>query len=494
MDKSDPDNEGEECKEVTYKKVTYDLFINNIRAIIFHNNVGILCFELENHIHRSVEAIKHINDYGRRINLPFVYNGETSHALTAEEISILGDRVVFRDFGEKAIDSFKNSENAPVNKDGTDKTGFINIIPPIYNLINRLLHGCRYVPVLDDRMFVCCMICDNALSKKVKPERRASDIIGELAQKETVWSCKDDLYIDPALSRELYSIAFIDSGPATCQSSDMREKLLRRCVYDRWRDYGTIDVITHHSLIRITGEHNKEKCDILDSVINPFLSQYVTLAIGALIQRASILQLSKRCAEISEDYFFLRETRNNLNADKKRNADKSDDEAIEKSIKDLKREYVYAQSNIFLNQLTVQEQGVEEFDMLKRELYIDDSLEKLDRTVNCIYDFTTEFAEEEENRFLSAITKIGLPLALMQVLSAFLSFNFLSGKTSWLQALGFGALLAFSVLISWFGINLYIPRINSKKRVLFRNLVLAVCIACAAFCVIGFVFALYNHP
>ena len=166
----------------------------------------------------------------------------------------------------------------------------------------------------------------------------------------------------------------------------MREALLRRCVYSRWRDWGTFDVITHHSLVRLTGAWD----GLRDSVINPFLTQYTVMAAGALLQRATAMKLSEECADISSAYFNGNET-----------------EALNDRILRLKRAYVYAQNNIFLNHFTAQEQGIDEFDMMRSEMYIKDSLKNLSYKVNGIYDFATASAEEEENHLLNMLTYFG---------------------------------------------------------------------------------------
>ena len=158
----------------------------------------------------------------------------------------------------------------------------------------------------------------------------------------------------------------------------MREEILKRCIDSRWRDWGTIDVITHHSLIRITGG---VEVDIVDSVVNPFLIQYVYLAIGALVQRATILSLSAESAAISNKYLS-----------------KDFSEELNNELKNLKKKYVYAQNNIFLHELTVQEQGVEEFDMLKNELYIDNSLENLNNKIDGLYGYVKEYSDDKRAR------------------------------------------------------------------------------------------------
>ena len=407
----------------------FRLVVDNIRATVFSNiNIAIFQLEVENHNYCSLSDVKKINEYGRRINLPFVAKKDEIHPLVADSITLLGDTVDFHDFGVQSLKRYKAKDDEN------------DIIPPILKLIRELLpDSTEFHPVIDDRMFVCCLVRDEKFSTEMKSVIVNADDI--------VTSVGKDIYTDRNLSNRLYALAFIDAASSSCQSPEMREALLKRCVYSRWRDWGTIDVVTHHSLIRITGEYE----GIKDSVINPFLTQYITMAAGVLLQRATILQLSNECSDIAKKYF----------------EDKSDgkkcDKKLDEKIKKLKREYVYAQNNIFLNQFTVQEQGIDEFDMLKNEMYIDDSLKNLDDKINSIYDFTTEYSENEENSLLNALTKIGLPLSLIQALTVIISFACFSDNTR-LQIICLVIVFLASILISFVYFKLHKKHLFEKIK------------------------------
>ena len=367
-------------KDCTYKIVKenteYVLDVNAVRAILFEGNIGVLMIELENTKYQSIEAVNKINEYGRRINLPYIGNG-TSHALVANKITFLGE-----------TEDFVAKGNDIISRDNIDdlKDGYI--MKPVEKLLDELLpqHG-KIIPVLDDRMFVCCMVRDSKLSNEL--------------------SSGKDIYLDRELSQKIYALSFIDADWASCQSVEMREEILKRCIDSRWRDWGTIDVITHHSLIRITGG---VEVDIVDSVVNPFLIQYVYLAIGALVQRATILSLSAESAAISNKYLS-----------------KDFSEELNNELKNLKKKYVYAQNNIFLHELTVQEQGVEEFDMLKNELYIDNSLENLNNKIDGLYGYVKEYSDDKRARLERESDKkedrkfniLGVFLALMFIIEPF---------------------------------------------------------------------------
>ena len=268
------------------------------------------------------------------------------------------------------------------------------VMKPIRRLVTELMTAkageeLRISPVIDDRMFVCCLVRNQPVIEALTANG-ADDY--------------DHIYTDEKLSKSLYALGFIDADGVTCHNRTQREEILRRCVYARWRDFsidgaisGTVDVITHHSFVRITNGSAP------DYVINPFLTQYVYMAIGALMQRAAMLWLSNESTVLSE--LHLRTYKSG-----RITKEFADD------LRMLRKKYVYAQNNIFLHHLTAQEQGVEEFDILKNELYVEATLEKLDKKIDAIYNFTEEYVEREENKLLNMIAYIGLSLALINLI------------------------------------------------------------------------------
>ena len=392
----------------------YDLDVNEVRVILFEGNIGVLILELENTKYTSLQAVKHINEYGRRINLPYIGDGQSPHALVADKITFLGKT---EDFVQKGKDILSKG-NMDQFKDGY-------IMEPVKNLLDELLpqHG-KIIPVLDDRMFVCCMVRDGKLSQDIENGK--------------------DFYLDKDFSQKIYALSFIDATDASCQGVEMREEILKRCTDSRWRDWGTIDVITHHSLVRITG--GVEKDYIVPSVVNPFLIQYVYLAIGALVQRATILSLSAESAEISEEY-----SNDGFSGE------------LDKKLRKLKKKYVYAQNNIFLHELTVQEQGVEEFDMLKNELYIKDSLENLNNKIDGLYGFVKEYSDDKEDRKFNVM---GVFLALMFIFEPMSIIIANNSNENIIQAWWWAGIpMAFIAIVTLAGFGLYtFKRIWRKCR------------------------------
>ena len=406
----DPESE-ESDYVITRAGEEFRLKTTKVFAVMYGESVGVLGIALENRDYPDEKFqeelnVNKINEFGRRINLPYLSDG--THNLAADKISFFGSTEDFKE----TTKNIRNNTISPTK-------GYV--MSPIRKLVTELMKASDgkeliITPVIDDRMFVCSLI----------PNQQFIETLAERDDKPY-----DFIYTDTEISKSLYAIGYIDSGSATCQNKEMREKLLRNSVYARWRDLsfggetaGTVDLITHHSFVRITNGSAPEY------VINSFLTQYVYMAIGALMQRATILWLSDESALLWEEY-----------SDGKQKHTKK----FTVKLYDLRKKYIYAQNNIFLDQLTVQEQGVDEFTMLKNELYIDTSLEKLEKKIDSVYHYTEEYVEREENRLLNMITIIGLPLAVINLIVdvAGLSVIFSLGIDIWYIPLAFWSSIAF---------------------------------------------------
>lgn len=404
----------------------FRLKTTKVFAVMHGENVGVLGIALENRAYPDEKFqeklnINKINEFGRRINLPYLT--DDTHSLVADSISFFGET---EDFRETTKD-IRSKKISPTE-------GYV--MRPIRRFITELMEACDgreliITPVIDDRMFVCSLVRNQSFIEALSPQSPKP---------------YDFIYTDPEISKSLYALGYIDADSATCQNQDMRERLLRNSVYARWRDArfdkqnaGTIDVITHHSFVRITNG------GALDHIINSFLTQYVYMAIGALIQRATILWISNESARLSEDYMI---------------GEKTNTKKFTSKLIALRKKYVYAQNNIFLDQLAVQEQGVDEFTLLKRELYIDTSLDKLEKKIDSIYHFTEEYVEREENHLLNMITFIGLPLAVINLIvdAAGLSIIYSLQIDSWFVSLAFWLSIAITAFSIGYGIFSIIKR------------------------------------
>ena len=212
-------------------------------------------------------------------------------------------------------------------------------------------------PCVDDRMFVCCLVRDDDYSDKIKKFNKNKGEYNYLSE------CYDRE--EKGLDIDLYKLLYVEKD-ASCQSATMRHELLKRSVYDRWIDWGTIHGVTHHSLICLTSAYE----GIINSVINPFLTQYVQIAVLTVVQRAVILLLSDEAAEVANGFA-------------------GEDEITQEEIKSIERlqaRYVTAQNQLLLSEVTAQEQGVEIYEMLQEQLYIKKNMDDLHSEIGNLRD------------------------------------------------------------------------------------------------------------
>ena len=413
----------------------FTLDINNIRMHVYDSGVAILILELENNEkkHESLDAVNKINEYGRRINLPFITPGG-SHPVCADriEIKFCGNDYQHEDYME-TLNNFNNDFDnyrtqmsldfimQPIQKlidgGGEDNDGYEVTTKPGNAEENQKKLFIR--PCVDDRMFVCCLVASEALSKEIKglnaegysflhgwDKRLRANLEGEVVDgnggihSDYMEGWADETY----LANRLYKFLFIEKD-VTCQNTEMKKELLRESIYRRWIDTGTLYATTHHSLMCIAHPQ------VEDSVIVPFLTEYIQLAILVLAQRATILAISGEAAAVANGLVGENITPEQI-------------EEIEK----LQAKYVKVQNQLFLTEATVQEQGVELYGKIKEHLYIGTNKAELDGQMSNIRDVANisndrlERKNDDQLNFMLAVVSVfALILAVLQVAPAFCS-------------------------------------------------------------------------
>ena len=428
----------------------FKLVVNDIQLLLFGDDMGLLTFELENREHdqRNLAAVNCINDYGRRVNLAYLSNARDEntnriiHPITADSIKLQSNGLVDcdchyqpQDFLGKLASSFDDDglSTNPAYVRGTLKMRYT--APHVRDLLSypndpntRKLGPEDISPIIDDRMFVCCIVCD----EKFGDECRQYDMSGaSCLQSELqphagrgnyhyLTSC-DYGDSDTNTSCKLYRLLFVEKD-TSCQSRTMRRKLLERCIYDRWIDYGTLHGVSHHAIICVTGSPAKYP-PIQASVINPFLTIYTEIAKIVLLQRACILSLSNQVSSLAQLFYAeSQKKQNSLN-----------------EIQSLQERFVQLQSSLFLSEITTAEQGIEIYQMLENEMYVTENSKKLDAQLHNLYELANlqgEQAEENRARKLErAVAAFGIPalfLTIVQTLYPMFFDRKLHGTAPWI--------------------------------------------------------------
>ncbi|WP_418626983.1 hypothetical protein [Anaerosinus sp.] len=333
---------------------SYLLNVYAIRLQVYDNNVAILIIEstYDGNGGTGEKVIKEINQYGRRIRMPFIppalVDGETAKSL---ELYIGDDKPLKDDFSEQLSKNCQGETPQLLfipefilrlfDYGGSDKWA-------IYSKSESLSPSatCKFIiqPISDDRMFVACTVCDKNLLPCYKAKNRQDE-----------YSYQSDY----DLAKRLYSILFVDKDSATCQNQQMIQKILEKSVYGRWLDCGTLHAVTHHSMFCLTDKYN----DVKYTVVRPFLTEYVEMLTLVLAQRATVIVLQDAASRLSN---------------------KGKDKLI-----DLQKKYVALQNQLLLFEVTPQEQGIEMYQLLRQQLYLTEEQDVLEKQLHNLYEMVT---------------------------------------------------------------------------------------------------------
>ena len=227
----------------------YTLYIKSMNVNFYSTGVGLWSIYADNYNYPEEEDIISINQYGRRLFLPF-YGDKYLHNETALSLRIENENGAI---GKEMFDNV-SAPNQPAD--------FVRklICDAVSNLEPEDIKA-----VLDDRMFVMSWYrCGNKSS-------------------DNFWGYFQLLH-DP--KEFLYRYIFVDGSSATCQNDGMKEESLKSSLYLRWQKYGTLYGVSRYSFVMLT----TPSCP--DFLLQYFETMYVRMAELALMQRASILRFS----------------------------------------------------------------------------------------------------------------------------------------------------------------------------------------------------------
>lgn len=350
----------------------YDLLINGIKLKIFNTGIALFILECENHgfdaygnNQASFEAVKNINDFGRRITLPFIPNDPDGYMICADKLTVKIDESLsfetdFRNFVREI--STKN--------DVTDSITLTYMGDFIKNILGygsdvrftskmgRKKDYCYIYPAIDDRMFVACCVC----------EKKESDKITKL-------NGDTPAYIsDIKTSKSYYEFVFVDPADrCSCNSPDMRKNLLNDHTYTRWIEFGTLYSIANQSITMLTNAP-------IEHLIESFLTQYVQMCCLTLVQKCSVVHFQREASALSSNLEKSGKTMNRKTITKLMN---------------LQERFVAYQSQLNFSEVSPQEQAIELYAMLRKFMFVDEEsdsfnerLSNLENAADTNLDFT----------------------------------------------------------------------------------------------------------
>jgi hypothetical protein len=381
-------------KDLVEKRI-WQLELNAIRLKLFSTGVGIIIYELENCNHKTLDDVLKINEFGRRIDIPYIgkRNGEKYCDEVPDSVEITNGIA-------------KCNYKEVINKFSGIEEDYEFISPIITNVLGNKItfknneeDKVRCYQIGDDRMFTLSCLRDSTIVDSWTKKRALNNSNSE----------EEYPYLVPTsdISEELYQFIFIDGNFCSCQSQIMRKDLLQTAIYDRWVDWGTFHAVTNHSFVCGTAIDNDENSGVTDTVVNPFLTMYIQMAILVLAQRASIISLCQEASKLAQ----------NFNGDGKIN------KKIVSDIRKLQEKYVAFQNQFLFFEVTAQEQGIEIYERLQNSLYVDREITQLENQLKNLHEIANLDSDRSLNNWVTLGGWIGGGIAILALILDFFSAN-----------------------------------------------------------------------
>lgn len=384
-------------QEFVLNQKEFILDIDEITLKIFNTGVGVFVMDCKNDKYPYLEDIKMINDYGRRIALPFIPKKENKYywttSICADSLQVeipvpenpIKIETSFRDLiiqvneGSTEIDLDVECDSVCNCITGIMEAG--SEIGAEFTSASNVKDKIHVRPILDERMYVMCLANSGNVSGK---EVEADFILGIKGCPESF-----DEYLSKLNKKQednLYAFAYVDSEDATCQSKTMRRELLETHNYDRWIGYGTLYTITAQAFNCI--------CNF-EPLINTFRTQYKEMCILTLIQRASLVNFQDLSLKLSSGL--------------EKRGEGLDNNKI-KELLDLQERFIAFQNQINFREISSQEQAVDLYEMLRKASYVEELNTAITEQLDALYDATNTNQDFNFNKWALILALVALAI------------------------------------------------------------------------------------
>ena len=200
------------------------------------------------------------------------------------------------------------------------------------------------------------------------------------------------------LTKKLYALAFCDPKITfpSCQDSEMRRRLLLQTIDPRWADEGTLYAATEYSFLCITGEGDYSR-----NVLGPnFLHQYLYMTSLVLAQRTGLINFAERAGKQTSGW-AKQNWFSKLKSDR--------------TLKHLNKEYAAFQALLMISRYSDQDQGIELYEQLQKQLRVEQYRDKIQRQLSDAFASAILDAQNRQNWIISVV---GIVLALLQIFLA----------------------------------------------------------------------------
>ncbi len=428
----------------------YNLKIKSIVLNIYDTGVGVLSFHLLNNTYPKSESILIINQFGRRIFPPFLDKKSGLEGVKKKELaySIRLKGLHNNDIveGWHCYDTlFTNEKVNPVKLPYFITDLFSNIT--ICTGVNELCINDVYMyPILDDRMFVISWYGDDKIGDEIK-EKDIEYQRFSINNKEGLIENKEHNYFK---NKFLYKFIYIDAFSKNCQNDEYQKKIIEDSILTRWSDYNTLYGVSRYSFVCLTKSYSHLCLPYINASFIPehVVSMYYKMVELVLVQRASILRFSDEVADISS----------------------KDESRILDLVKDLYQSYIQFVNKIYFREVTAQEQGIELYDLLQKQMRIERDVKDLDREIQELHQFVALIEQEKQVEKANDLTRIAtiflIPTLIASACALIVSSPFVCGGTPDFYVLCLLGSVILSVLICIWKVDVIIRILSKKKKTL----------------------------
>jgi len=216
----------------------------------------------------------------------------------------------------------------------------------------------------------------------------------------------------------------------------IRDQLLAGALYLRFRNQGTYYGFTRYSGIYLTHRRLEDDWFPRNVLQHHFDNMYFTMASLLLLMRASLLDFSRRHAQLTQKLRGLHDT-----------------EQHSLAIEDLRNDFLKLTNKYWFNEITAQEQGIEIFDLWSRRMDNKRHFDEVEAETRALHEHG-QAAAERSLRHLTYLNVSAVLIAIIALILGALGTSELAweGNLGWYNFVVIGPIsLALGLLLGWFG-------------------------------------------
>lgn len=394
------------CIKNNEKPVSFTLGIQKIELHLFQNEFGILSFFFNNYCYDDFESILLINDFGRRIFPQFMGARLNENDIDKSYCPVdtpkdkfFADRIIVKAGSLDVVEVF---DNRFLENPGDI---YAKYIQQLLATLKKEGDGLFFRYIIDDRMYTICWYGNSLFSD-----------LSRYVENEYGYQ----------VSEQWYKYIFVDGKETGVNNKTMMKSLINHATYARHIGNGTLFGISRYSFVALTDPVDLSYGFSFSYHIlrNHIQTMYYKLFLLLLAQRASILTFSNELAKLSHKI-----KRINKNGTNKSEA--AEINLVYERLKKLKAEVVHFENSLWFEEVTAQEQGIELYQLARKNMDLEIQFSKLKEGINDLYDyFELEIQHRQDNTMLK-LTIIATFFFTVTLLVAF--WTFIAGLTPLFQ-------------------------------------------------------------